>query len=114
MRRSESRHDHQMRGDREIDVAGGLDHALAGNQTGRGNAHHFDAECLRPRRGIGIDCGVGIILAGGFGYNQPVRADEARKIVDVAIGVIVDQSVAQPQHPVKAQGTRQFGLDLRA
>ena len=46
---------------------------------------------------------VGGIVLDRFGNGDPARGDEAREIVDMAIGVIVDKPLTQPQHAVEAK-----------
>ena len=63
--RAERRHDDEVRGDREVGVAGGLDKIAPGNEPGRRNLGHLDAEGFGAALRIGVDRGVGIVAACG-------------------------------------------------
>ena len=75
---------------------GGFDAVIAGDKAGRGDFDHGYTHGLRAGFGIGVDGGIGVIGAGGAGQSQHIGGDEAGEIVDVAVGVVVNQPVAQP------------------
>ena len=114
MGRSENRHDHRMGRHDKVHIACRLNVPVPFDPPGRGHFDHFDAESARPRGGIGIDRGVGIVRPGRARQRQPIGRDKPGQIVDMAIGVIVDQPLAQPQHPVKAEIARQPHFEIGA
>ena len=63
---------------------------------------------------VGIDGGIGIVRSRGDGKRQYARPDEAGEIVDMPVGMIVEQAFPQPQHVRQAQAPRQQGFDLPA
>ena len=69
---------------------------------------HSALESLGLHAGIGIDGGVRIICIAGFGDYEMVRRNKAREIVDMAVGMIVGEAIAQPQQPVDAKILLQF------
>ena len=50
--------------------------------------------------------------AGRFGQRQRIGRDEAREIIDMAVGVVVQQAIAEPQHPVETEIARQPRFDI--
>ena len=50
-----------------------------------------------------IDRRVGIVL-GRARDRDPARRDEAGEIVDMAVGMVVEQAVAEPDAPARSRG----------
>jgi [glutamine synthetase] adenylyltransferase / [glutamine synthetase]-adenylyl-L-tyrosine phosphorylase len=114
VRRSERRDHHQVGRYREIGVARGFHDIAAGDQPGRGDFDDLDSERLGPRLRFGINRGVGVVRPCAPGQREPVGRHEARQVVDMAVGVVVEQPVAEPQHAGEPEIARQPRLDLRA
>ncbi len=92
-------------------MAGGHDLAVALDPAGRWNADHRQPEIARAFGRIGEDIAVGIILRRHRNGDDAGR-HKARQIIDMAIGMIVHQPFAEPQHPVDAQIAPQVRFDL--
>ena len=97
IRRAVERHHHRGIADVEVHIGGGDDLAVALDRAGGGDRHHREPERLGARPGVGEDGRVGIVGAGGFGDSDHALADEAGEIVDMAVGMIVGEPVAEPQ-----------------
>ena len=66
-----------------------------------------------PPRGVLVDGFVGIVLRRGRD-RDPARRDEPGEIVDMAVGMVVQQPLAEPHHPLEAEIVAQPLLDLLA
>ena len=88
--------------DVEIHIARRDDFAVALDQARRGDRDHLQLRVEQRLGGIGISGGVGILLD-RFGNGDPSRGNEARQIVDMPIGMIVDQALAKPDDPRRAK-----------
>ena len=67
------------------------------------------------RAGDGFErLAVGIVVAGGRLADDAPRADEARDVVDMTVGVVVLQALVDPDDLPRAEGfaERLFGLRL--
>ena len=71
--------------------------------AGRWHFAHLHSKCFGTGLGIGIDRRIGIIRSGRARHGQDARGHKPREIIDMAIGVIIVQTLPQPQHPIKAQ-----------
>ena len=100
-----------MRRYRKIGIAGRFCRSVPLNQSGRGDGDDLNTESLGATFRISIDCGIGIIAA-GFRNDQFARPNKPRQIIDMAIGMIVDQPITQPQNPIKAEVVMQGLFDL--
>ena len=63
--------------------------------------------------GVAIDRLIGIVR-GRLRDRDPARRDEAREIVDMAVGMVVDQALAEPDDALEAEVALQPLLDLLA
>ena len=104
------RHDHRTIGDEKIHVAGrdGL-FVLVADEAGRRKAQEFQPRAGRIghfRQGPGnrvIDGVIRIVPPPGDGAGNDARSHKPGQIVHMAVGVVVQQAVAEPQHLARAQ-----------
>ena len=103
VRRAILRHNHGGIADVEVHVARRDDVAvLILDAAGRGEGDDIELGSLQSFGGVAIDGVVGIVLRGGRDCDAAGR-DEAREIVDVAVGVVVEQALAEPDHALEAE-----------
>uniref|UniRef100_A0A0N4ZLB6 PE-PGRS family protein n=1 Tax=Parastrongyloides trichosuri TaxID=131310 RepID=A0A0N4ZLB6_PARTI len=111
------RHDDSAVRDQEVHMAGrNRALVLVQDQARRRDAQHPD----RATGGVGhgrerlggfvIDFGVGVLGAETDRAGDDAGRDEAGQVVDVAVGMVVQQAVAQPQHLPGAQGLGEGGF----
>ena len=92
------RHHDRRIADIEIHMAGGdWLPIFIHMQASRWDAHNLDRPILRARQGIGIDGGIGIIIAKGFGQGQNAGGDKAGEVIDMAVRMIIEQANAEPE-----------------
>ena len=108
------RHDDRPVGDAEIHVARRDDMAVDLIVPDRGHECDLQPEEARAGGGILIDGGVGIVFGGGLRDGKNAGCHEAGEIVDMTIGMVVEQPIAEPEHVGEAQRTGQQRLDLFA
>ena len=72
----------------------------------------FSPKASARAAGIGVDRRIGVVIARCHRQRQRARSHEARQIIDMAVGMIVDQPVAQPQQPFDPQVAVEPCLDL--
>ena len=119
--RAVDRHDDQTIGDDEVHVRGRRDLAEGvAIEADAGDARHLE---LAPRgirrrferaRDRFERLAVGIVVARRRLADDAARADEARDVVDMAVGVVVLQALVDPDDLPGAEGfaERRFGLRL--
>ncbi|MNQ43820.1 hypothetical protein D3C85_575600 [compost metagenome] len=98
----------------------GRDRTFVGvqHQTRRRNAQDLELAAhgvgrLRQQAGgLVIDLCVRVLATEGDGAGDDARRDEAGQVVDVAVGVVVQQAVAQPDHHLGADRGGQSGLGV--
>src|SRR3546814_13140712 len=61
-----------------------------------------------------MDSGSGIVTARRDRDCEPAFADEAREIVDMAVGMVAEQPLAEPQQPLDAERLVQPHGDILA
>ena len=106
-------HDHRGIADIEVHVAGRDDLAVASHRARRRDGDDFKLCVQKGLGGIGKGGNIGIVRD-RLGDRDPPGSNEACKIVDVAVGVIVEQAVAKPDDTGRAEvalkaGYRQNG-----
>src|SRR5690242_9330007 len=119
--RSVTGHNHDAIGDDEIHVGGGQGFALGvSDKAGTGDPHDVELAAL----GIGRaqedlrdaleELRIGIIGAGRRLADDAAGGDEARHIVDMAVSVVVSETLSEPNDLARAEGVvkRSFGLLL--
>ena len=112
VRRAILRHDDCRIADVEVHVARRDDVAvLVGDPAGRGQGHDVEMGVAEPPGGVLVDRLIGLVLGGGRD-RDPARRDEAREIVDMAVGMIVHQPGAEPDHALEAEVLEKALLDL--
>ena len=101
--RSVLRNDHRRVADIEVHVARRYHIAvLVGDSTRRGERNDIKASLAESSLGVGIDAGVGI-AARWQRDRDPSFRDESRDIVDMAVGMIVEQPRAEPHDAGRAE-----------
>ena len=91
------RHDDTGIADVEIHMAGRHDLAILIHMSpSRRDCHHVNWPCLRAVKRIGEHRRIGIVIAKWLGQSQHTGGNKARKIIDMAIGMVIFQSHAEP------------------
>ena len=85
--------------DVEVHVAGRDDLAVALDQAGRGDGDDLEIGVEQRLGRIGIGRGIGVVVD-RLRNGDAARPDEAREIVDMAVGMVVEQAVAEPDDAV--------------
>ena len=118
-RRAVDRHGDHAVGDDEVDMRGGHRFAqIVHHQAGARNADHFE---LAPRRvGRGFErardllqsLGIGVVGAGRRLADHAAGPDEAGDGIDMAVGMVVQEAVVEPDDLARAErlAQRRFGL----
>ena len=86
----------------EIHVAGRNDLAVPLDRTGRRDGDHFQLGIEQCLGRVGVDLRIGIV-GGRLGDCNAVRGDETGEVVDMAVGMVVEQAFAQPNHTRRAE-----------
>ena len=60
--------------------------------------------------GIFIDVRIGVIRSGRLGHDEPIWCHKPRKIIDMAVCMIVHKPIAQPHNPLKSEEPRKLSL----
>ena len=106
------RNDNHSVTDIKVHVACGNCLAVLLEPADRGQGGDFASKRLCALMGVGIDRSIRVIGVAGFGNYQMIGTDKAGEIVDMAVGMVVDQAFAQPQHPFEPQVGPQAILDV--
>ena len=101
-RRSVNGHDHDAIGDDEIHVGGGegFAHGVS-DEAGTWDTHDIELAALRVGRAQSVSAtlsrsfGIGIIGAGRRLADDAARSHEARHIVDMAVSVVVSETLSR-------------------
>ena len=105
------RYDHRGIADVEVHVARRHDLFVAQHAAGRRDQHHLQPRGARIALGMLEDLPIGVVLR-RLGQSDAPFADEAGKVVDMAIGMVVEQAVTQPDDTRIAQVLAQPALDI--
>jgi len=83
------------------------------NRPRRRNGRHHQARRAEPVLDGEEYLGIRVLAAGRMLAQHMSRRDEARDIVDMAIRVIIEQAVSQPDHLIHTKRRRQSRLSVR-
>jgi hypothetical protein len=81
--------------DVKIHVAGRDDLSVPFDCSRRWNGDHLQIGIEQCLGRIGVSLGIGVV-GRCFGDSDPIRSDEAGEIVDMSVGVVIEQAIAQP------------------
>jgi hypothetical protein len=94
-------HDRRI-ADVEVHIACRDDFAVTLDEAGRGDGHDLQVGIEQGFGSIGVSRRVGVIRD-RFRDGDASGRDESGEVVDMAVGVVVDEAVAEPHDAVRAK-----------